>query len=237
MKRNRCEREIEVVDALRTGASTAELDGHLRTCAVCAETRLVAGSLLRSAAALRTQQEPPLAGQVWRRAQARKQEMALRRATRPLIFMRAVSERCLCNRLCGVAAAQFLALRRPWADRRVGRDGRTDGSRGRGDCGSMHRGRSMVSAARRQAAEWCHLFHMTLESTRENRCFHVDGICGISGCGPKIRCPMSRFYTRQRSTSSRPERRTALPFAAERRDPCISPSIGGQVSTTTRKQR
>lgn len=95
MKRDRCEWEIEVVDALRTGTWTAELDGHLRTCAICAETRLVAGSLLRSAAALRMQQEPLPAAQVWRRAQARKQEMALRRATRPLIFMRAVSVVCV----------------------------------------------------------------------------------------------------------------------------------------------
>jgi hypothetical protein len=112
MKRNRCEREIEVVDALRTGAWTAELDGHLRTCAVCAETRVVAGSLLRSAAALRMEQRPPLAGQVWRRAQTRKQEMALRRATRPLIFMRAVSI------VCVIAFAAWL-LRSFWrfADR------------------------------------------------------------------------------------------------------------------------
>jgi hypothetical protein len=95
MKQNRCEREIEVVDALRTGAWTPELDGHLRTCAVCAETRLVAGSLLRRAAALRMEIEPPTAGPIWRRAQARRQEMALRRATRPLIFMRAVSMICV----------------------------------------------------------------------------------------------------------------------------------------------
>jgi hypothetical protein len=95
MKRNRCERGTEVADALRTDAWTPELDAHLRACAVCAETRLVAGSLLRSAAALRAEIEPPAAGPVWRQAQARRQEMALRRATRPLIFMRVVSIICV----------------------------------------------------------------------------------------------------------------------------------------------
>jgi hypothetical protein len=95
MKRNRCEREIEVIAALRRGAWTAELEDHLQTCAACAETRLVAGSLLQGASALRTEMEPPAAGPLWRRAQARRREMALKRARQPLVFMRAVSIACV----------------------------------------------------------------------------------------------------------------------------------------------
>lgn len=95
MKRSQCEREIEVASALRTGSWTAELNGHAQDCSICAEMRLVAESLLASAAALRVEQEPIAADRVWRRAQERKREMALKRATRPLIFMRAVSVVCM----------------------------------------------------------------------------------------------------------------------------------------------
>jgi hypothetical protein len=47
--------------------------------------------LLRSASLLSVEQTPFAAGLVWRRAQARKREIALKRAVRPLIFMRAMS--------------------------------------------------------------------------------------------------------------------------------------------------
>ncbi len=95
MKRSRCEREIEVASALRTGLWTAELNGHAQDCAICAETRLVAESLLKSAAAVHIEREPVAADRVWRLAQERRREMALKRATRPLIFMRAVSVVCM----------------------------------------------------------------------------------------------------------------------------------------------
>lgn len=103
MSRSRCEREIEVAGASRTGSWTEELSRHLRECAICAETRQVAESLLRNAAVLRSEYEPAPADQVWRRAQMRRQEAALRRATRPLIFMRVLSLACM-----GVFAAWIL---------------------------------------------------------------------------------------------------------------------------------
>ncbi|HZY72543.1 MAG TPA: hypothetical protein VFE22_05500, partial [Edaphobacter sp.] len=59
------------------------------------ETRLVAGSLLQGVSALRREMEPPAAGPLWRRAQARRREMALKRARQPLVFMRAVSIACV----------------------------------------------------------------------------------------------------------------------------------------------
>jgi hypothetical protein len=47
--------------------------------------------LLQSASLLGGEDAAPGAGVVWQRAQARKREIALKRAARPLIFMRAMS--------------------------------------------------------------------------------------------------------------------------------------------------
>lgn len=91
MSRSRCDQEEEVRSALRTGLWTAELNGHLESCAVCGETKLVAERLVQYAAALRAEQEPGAADRIWRRAQMARQRMDLQRATRPLIFMKALS--------------------------------------------------------------------------------------------------------------------------------------------------
>jgi len=95
MNRIWCEWESDVVEALRRGLFSDELRGHVRSCAVCAETEPVAQMLLQAASLLRVEHEPSGAGLVWRRAQARKKEIALRHATRPLIFMRALSGVCV----------------------------------------------------------------------------------------------------------------------------------------------
>ena len=104
MNQSRCERECEVVGALRTGVWTAELSGHVRSCAVCGEAKRVAESLLYYATMLRVEHEPSSADRIWRRAQAQRQEMVLRRATRPLIFMKTLS-------LCCVAVFALWLLR------------------------------------------------------------------------------------------------------------------------------
>lgn len=93
MNRNRCEYERSVTKALRTGVWTAGLQEHVTGCAACEETRRVAGSLLRYAAALEVTAGG--ADVIWRRAQAERQAMALKRATRPLIFMRRLSVGCV----------------------------------------------------------------------------------------------------------------------------------------------
>ncbi|MDW5265569.1 MULTISPECIES: hypothetical protein [Acidobacteriaceae] len=93
MNRNRCECERSVAEALRTGVWTAELQQHVGGCAACEETRRVAGSLLRYASGL--QVTVGGADAIWRRAQAERQAMALKRATRPLIFMRGLSVGCV----------------------------------------------------------------------------------------------------------------------------------------------
>jgi hypothetical protein len=90
MNRMWCERESDVVEALRRDSFSDELRGHVRSCSICAETQAVA-QMLQTASRLHVEHEPFAAGLVWRRAQVRKNEIALKRATRPLIVMRAVS--------------------------------------------------------------------------------------------------------------------------------------------------
>ena len=91
MNRTWCERESDVVEALRSGSISDELREHVWSCAICAEAQPVAKMLLQTASVLHRQGEPQAAGLVWRRAQAQKRELALKRAARPLIFMRALS--------------------------------------------------------------------------------------------------------------------------------------------------
>jgi hypothetical protein len=91
MNRTWCERESDVVEAMRRGCFSDELRGHVGSCSICAETQPVAQMLLQSASLLGGEDAAPGAGVVWQRAQARKREIALKRAARPLIFMRAMS--------------------------------------------------------------------------------------------------------------------------------------------------
>jgi hypothetical protein len=88
MTRIWCEREADVVRSLRTGSLSAELRDHVLSCAVCAEARSAARVMLHTASLLRLEDGMPAAGLVWSRAQARKREMDLKRATRPLIIAR-----------------------------------------------------------------------------------------------------------------------------------------------------
>lgn len=89
-----CGREPEVARAVRANLCSAELSEHVDGCATCAEARQVAESFQRYAAALHAEHEPAHIGQVWRLAQARRQEIILKRAQRPLIFMRLLSLGC-----------------------------------------------------------------------------------------------------------------------------------------------
>ncbi|HTC73988.1 MAG TPA: hypothetical protein VK684_00340 [Edaphobacter sp.] len=91
MKRIWCEREVDVVRSLRTGSLSAELRDHLESCVVCAEVGRAAGVMLQTAAQLRAEDGMPPASLVWSRAQARRREVGLKRATRPLMAMRVLS--------------------------------------------------------------------------------------------------------------------------------------------------
>jgi hypothetical protein len=86
-----CEREADVVRSLRAGSLPVELRDHVLSCVVCAEARSAAGVMLQTASLLRVEDGVPAAGLVWSRAQVRKREMDLKRATRPLIVMRVLS--------------------------------------------------------------------------------------------------------------------------------------------------
>jgi hypothetical protein len=84
----RCERESEVVRALRAGGLSFELRDHVLKCTICAETQTAAGLMLEAASLLRAEDGPSSAGLIWRRAEVRKKEIAVKCATRPLIVMR-----------------------------------------------------------------------------------------------------------------------------------------------------
>jgi hypothetical protein len=89
--RMRCERESDTVKALRTGLVSSELQSHIARCRMCTETEAAARVVLATAASLRVEDGASRAGLIWRRAEARKKEIALERATRPLLVMRILS--------------------------------------------------------------------------------------------------------------------------------------------------
>ncbi len=91
MTRTWCKRESDAVQALRTGVFSAELREHVLSCVVCTEARGAAEMMLQTASLLRVEDGLPAASLVWSRAQAQKREIGLRRAARPLAFMRVLS--------------------------------------------------------------------------------------------------------------------------------------------------
>jgi hypothetical protein len=91
MNRLWCEREGDVVRCLRMGSLSPEMRDHVLSCAVCAEAQGAAQVMLQTAALLRVEDGLPVVDLVWRRAQARKRESEMKRATRPLILMRVLS--------------------------------------------------------------------------------------------------------------------------------------------------
>jgi hypothetical protein len=78
----KCEREQQVIEATRNGLWTSSLRAHLRDCALCTQTELIAASLKENAATLERQFDLPPAAMVWRRAETRRRVDALQRATR-----------------------------------------------------------------------------------------------------------------------------------------------------------
>jgi hypothetical protein len=78
----KCKREQQVIEATRNGLWTSSLRAHLRDCALCNQTELIAASLKENAATLERQFDLPPAAMVWRRAQTRRRADVLQRATR-----------------------------------------------------------------------------------------------------------------------------------------------------------
>jgi hypothetical protein len=77
-----CEREQQVIEATRNGLWASSLRAHLRDCAHCTQTELIAALLQEDAEKSKRVLDLPLAGLIWRRAQAKRREVALERATR-----------------------------------------------------------------------------------------------------------------------------------------------------------
>jgi hypothetical protein len=88
----KCEREHQVVEATRNGLWAASLRAHVRDCALCTQTELIAAALQENAAKLERTFDPPPAAMIWRRAQARRRTDALQRATRrPFLILGGLS--------------------------------------------------------------------------------------------------------------------------------------------------
>jgi hypothetical protein len=88
----KCEREQQVMEATRNGVWASSLRAHLRDCALCTQTELIASSLREDAAKAERQLDLPPAGMIWRRAQTRRRNDAMRRATRrPFLIVGALS--------------------------------------------------------------------------------------------------------------------------------------------------
>ena len=78
----KCEREQQVIEATRNGLWASSLRAHLRDCAHCTQTELIAASLQEDAAKAKRVLDLPPAGLIWRRVQTRRRAVALQRATR-----------------------------------------------------------------------------------------------------------------------------------------------------------
>jgi hypothetical protein len=88
----KCEKEQQVIEAMRDGLWTSPLRAHLRNCALCTQTELIAASLKENAATLERQRNLAPAAMVWRRAQTMRRVDALQRATRrPFLIVGALS--------------------------------------------------------------------------------------------------------------------------------------------------
>ena len=70
----KCEREHLVVEATRNGLWASSLRTHVRGCALCTQTELIAASLKENAAKLERQFDLPPAAMIWRRAETRRSE-------------------------------------------------------------------------------------------------------------------------------------------------------------------
>jgi hypothetical protein len=100
MKLPQCDREQEVLDALRSGrwasAWGEEIRQHVTGCAVCAEVALVAKEFQREAELVQAELEQPgarlpSAGLVWWKAQLAARRAAERRAAEPIVLVERVA--------------------------------------------------------------------------------------------------------------------------------------------------
>jgi hypothetical protein len=99
MNRIYCEKEKEIVEALRCGTLNAELEEHASGCAICSDTAAVSQFLQANRTAAPVL---PDADFLWWKGQLAGKQMAVERATRSINLVRRISY------LCATAAAVWL---------------------------------------------------------------------------------------------------------------------------------
>ena len=95
MNRLYCEKEAEIIAAMRCGTLTAELEKHANACDICNDTAAVS-TFLRPQAAVRP--ILPDSDFLWWKAQLAKKQLAIERATRSIVLVRRIA-------YCGISAA------------------------------------------------------------------------------------------------------------------------------------
>ncbi|HTW57403.1 MAG TPA: hypothetical protein VMD99_04710 [Terriglobales bacterium] len=89
MNPSECEREPEILQAIRNGDASPDLVAHAQTCPVCSEVWLIAKFLQEETQLAAPElRELPDPGLIWRKAQAGAREQALAKATLPIRMMR-----------------------------------------------------------------------------------------------------------------------------------------------------
>ncbi|SRR5258708_7164300 len=87
-----CEKEKEIIEALRRGALNAELKNHASGCAICFDTVAVSEFLQANRAVA-----PPLpdANFIWWKGQLAGKQLAVERATQSITLVRRISYLCI----------------------------------------------------------------------------------------------------------------------------------------------
>jgi len=96
MKIPQCDREAQVIDALRSGRWSGpwgeEIRSHAARCAVCSEVVLVAEALRHADAQAEAEARLPSAGQVWWKAQLAARRAAEERAAQPIAWVERMAQ-------------------------------------------------------------------------------------------------------------------------------------------------
>lgn len=103
MNRSYCEKEVEIIAALRRGALDPELEKHTPACAICSDIAAVS-KFLRTQAAVAP--VVPDSDFLWWRAQLASKELAVERATRSIVLVRRMA-------YCGISAAALWLVLAP----------------------------------------------------------------------------------------------------------------------------
>jgi hypothetical protein len=98
-----CDKEREIIQALRCGSLSAELQSHASSCTICSDTVAVSEFLRSDVAAA---PELPNSDYIWWMGQLASKQMAVERATRPIAEVRKIT-------YLGIAAAVLWLILAP----------------------------------------------------------------------------------------------------------------------------